>query len=84
MREIKVLVTVQVEEDDPEMKIDREAMEEAAVEAVENAVRFAENAGFQHSSADDLSIGFVDAVLYEGDDDNDDDAGIEPDTEQSC
>jgi hypothetical protein len=71
MREIKVLVTVQVDEDNPDMKIDRETMEEAAVEAIENAVRFAENAGFEHSSAGELSVGFVDAVLYESEDEDD-------------
>jgi len=73
MREIRVLVTVQVDEDDPDVKIDRETMEEAAVEAIENAVRFAESAGFEHSSAGELSVGFVDAVLYESEDDEDDD-----------
>jgi len=70
MREIKVLVTVQVDEDDPDTQIDRETMEAAAVEAIENAVRFAENAGFEHSLAGELSVGFVDAVLYESEEDD--------------
>ena len=70
MREVRVLVRVQVDECDPDAKIDPEIMEEAAVEAVENAIRFAEDNGFSHTWADDLSIGFVDAVLYEEDEDD--------------
>ena len=65
MREIRVLVRLQVQEDDPTAKIDRECMEEAATEAVENAVKLAEDNGFSHAWADVLSIGFVDAVPYE-------------------
>jgi hypothetical protein len=68
MREIKVLVTLQVDECDPDAKIDRDTMQEAAVEAIENAVRHAENNGFSHTRADDLSIGLVDAVAYENED----------------
>ena len=70
MREIRVLVTVQVDECDPDAKIDRETMEDAAADAIENAVRAAESMGFTFPQADDLSIGFVDAVVYEepGDD----------------
>lgn len=73
MREIRVLVRLQVEECEPDAKFDRETMEDAAVEAVENAVRFAYDNGFSHTYADELSICFVDAVLYEepGDDDLD-------------
>jgi anti-sigma regulatory factor (Ser/Thr protein kinase) len=77
MREIRVLVTLQVDECDPATKIDREIMQEAAVEAVENAVRHAEDNGFSHAHADDLSIGLVDAVAYE-DVDEDEDEDIEP------
>ena len=69
MREIRVLVTLQVDECDPAAKIDRDTMQEAAVEAVENAVRHAEDNGFSHAHADDLSIGLVDAVAYEEDED---------------
>ena len=65
MREIRVLVTLQVEEDDPTVTIDQEAMEDATVEAVENAVKLAYDNGFSHQYANELSIGFVDAVLYE-------------------
>ena len=64
MREIKVLVTLQVDECEPNTKIDRDTMQNAAVEAVANAVRHAENNGFSHTWSDDLSIGFVGAVLY--------------------
>jgi len=67
MREIRVLVTVQVDECEPDEKIDRETIEDAAVEAVENAMRFAYDNGFSHTYADKLSIGYVDAVLYEED-----------------
>jgi len=42
------------------------------VEAVENAMRFAYDNGFSHTYADELSIGFVDAVLYEEDLDDED------------
>jgi hypothetical protein len=65
MREIRVLVRLQVEECEPDAEIDRETMQDAAVEAVENAMRFAYDNGFSHTYADELSIGFVDAVLYE-------------------
>ena len=71
MREISVLVTLQVDECDPDISIDRETMEKAAVEAVENAVRFAYENGFSHQWADDLCVGFVGAKLYESDDEDD-------------
>jgi len=67
MREIKVLVTLQVDEADEEDPIDADDTQDAAVEAVENAVKAAEMNGFTHSLADELCIGFVDAVLYEDD-----------------
>ena len=70
MRKIRVLVTLQVDECEPDAKIDRETMQDAAVEAVENAMRFAYDNGFSHTYADELSIGFVDAVLYEEDDED--------------
>ena len=38
MREIRVLVRLQVDECEPDAKIDLEAMQDAAVDAVENAV----------------------------------------------
>lgn len=69
MRTISVLVTLQVEECDPDITVDQETTERAAVEAVENAVRFADENGFSHQWADGLSIGFVDARLYESKDD---------------
>ena len=65
MREVRVLVTLQVDECEPDAKIDLEIMQDAAVDAVENAIRHAEDNGFSHPYADELSIGFVDAVLYE-------------------
>ncbi len=72
MREIRVLVTLQVDECERDAKIDRETMQDAAVEAVENAVRFAHDNGFSHTWANELSIGFVDAVLYDEDLDDED------------
>ena len=71
MRELRVLVRLQVEECEADAKFDREMMEDAAVEAVENVMRHATGAGFPHTYADELSICFVDAVLYEepGDED---------------
>ena len=72
MREIRVLVRLQVDECEPDAKIDLETMQDAAVDAVENAVRHAEDNGFSHAYADELSIGFVDAVLYEEDWDGED------------
>jgi hypothetical protein len=60
-----VLVTLHVDECEPDAEIDLETMQDAAVDAVENAIRHAEDNGFSHSYADELSIGFVDAVLYE-------------------
>ena len=65
MREIRVLVTLQVDECDPAATIEREAMQKAAVEAVTNALHTAEDNGFWDAWADDLSIGVVDAVAYE-------------------
>jgi hypothetical protein len=70
MREIRVLVRLQVDECEPNAEIDLETMQDAAVDAVENAVRHAEDNGFSHSCADILSIGFVDAVLYEEDEED--------------
>ena len=54
-----------MDECEPDAKTDLETMQDAAVDAVENAVRHAEDNGFSHEWADILSIGFVDAVLYE-------------------
>ena len=67
MDEIKVLVTLQVDETDEDDPVDKEDKQDAAVEAVENAVRAAHEMGFTHGLADKLCIGFGDAVLYEED-----------------
>jgi len=58
----------------PNAHFDREMMEDAAVEVVENFMRHATGVGFPaHLTKRRLSICFVDAVLYEepGDDDSD-------------
>jgi hypothetical protein len=65
--EVKVLVTLQVEEADEGVAVEAEEMQDAAVEAVENAVRAAHEMGFTHALADRLCLDFVDAVLYEED-----------------
>jgi hypothetical protein len=65
MKEIYVLVRVRVEESDPATPIDRETMEDAAIEAVANAVKQGELNGFNHQHADKLCISFDDAVPYE-------------------
>jgi hypothetical protein len=65
MRKLRVLVRLQVEECKPGDQFDREMMEDAAVEAVENVMRHATGAGFPHTYEKELSVCFVDAVLYE-------------------
>jgi hypothetical protein len=67
MHEIKVLVRLEAEKVDEEVPVTVEDMQDAAAEAVENAVRAAFDMGFAHRLADKLCIGFVDAVLYEDD-----------------
>ena len=54
----------------PVVTTDPEIVQEAAVEAVENAVRFVEDNGFSHAWMNDLSVRFIDAVLYEEDEDD--------------
>ena len=46
MRRIRVLVALHVDECGPDAKIDLETMQDAAVDAVENAMRHAEDNGF--------------------------------------
>ena len=65
MREIKLIVTLEVDDCESDTKIDRGTMQAAAVEAVENVLRHATGAGFPHARENDLSICFVDAVAYE-------------------
>lgn len=56
MREIKVLVTLQVDECETEGRIDQETMQKAALEAVENVLNHAQGVGFPHRWENDLSI----------------------------
>ena len=63
MREIKVLVTLQVDECDPAVKIGKAAMENAAVEAIKDAVKRGEDNGFNHSLADEICIGVADVEI---------------------
>jgi len=70
MRQIRVLVTLQVDTCEEDATIDRETMEDAAVDAVENALKRAADDGFSHPYADELCVGYVDAVVYEEDEDN--------------
>jgi hypothetical protein len=64
--QVRVLVTLEVEESG-DTKISRQDMEDAAAEAVENAVRSAESSGFSHGMEEELSILLVDVVPYEED-----------------
>ena len=45
----------------------RRDKQDAAAEAVANALRYAEGEGFRHGMEDQLSMTFVDAVPYEED-----------------
>ena len=65
--EIRVLVTLQVDDADEDDPVAKEDQQDAAVEAVENAVRAAHEMGFTHGLADRLCIAFVNVVLYEKD-----------------
>jgi hypothetical protein len=64
--QVQILVTVDVDPIDPD---DDQAStgnsQEAAVEAVKNAVDFAEQNGFCHALADVVSIGVVSIELVE-------------------
>jgi hypothetical protein len=68
--EVRVLVTLQVDNADDADPVDRHDKEVAAVEAVANALRAAYENGFCHQLANRLAIGFVDAVLSEEYDEN--------------
>ncbi len=63
--EIRVLVTMQVEPIDQNVTDTREELEGAATEAVGNALKLVEANGYAHTYAEELSIGFVDAVEHE-------------------
>jgi hypothetical protein len=54
VHEIEILVTLQVDSDG---KLSLPESEEAAKEAVENALRLVEGSGFSHSHADVASVG---------------------------
>ena len=54
--------------EEPGETISLEDMQDAAVEAVDRELRAGEARGFTHHLADQVSIGFVDAVPYEEDD----------------
>jgi len=56
MQEIKVLVSLRVEKCEPDAKIDRDTMQKAALEAVENVLNHAQGVGFPHTWEHNLSI----------------------------
>jgi hypothetical protein len=58
MREIRLVVTLQVDDDG---KFEEPELQAAAVAAITDALQFAENQGFSHPLADDISISFVSA-----------------------
>ncbi len=60
MSENLVVVELQVDPNDPNAKMSEEDMQEAAIQAVRNAVQFAYENGFSHEFADVCSIGLVD------------------------
>lgn len=62
MNEIKVLVTLQVDPDG-EKQFSQEQMNDAVVEAINNALNFMADAGFEHALASDVSIGVAGVEL---------------------
>lgn len=70
MREIRVLVTLQVDDCDTLAGSDLDSMQDAAVDVVEIALKAADIAGFVFPQAEYLSVGLVDVVLYDNDWDN--------------
>jgi hypothetical protein len=56
MQEVQLLVTLKVEECEPDAKIDRGTMQKAALEAVENVLNHAQGVGFPHKWENELSI----------------------------
>jgi hypothetical protein len=67
MREIKLLVTLHVDECEPEKPVTQATMERAAVEAVDNALTRAYSEGFDHGWEDYLSITPVVTRVYNTD-----------------
>ena len=63
MTEIKLLVTLQVDPD-VDKKFKKGQLQDAAVEAVNNALNFVANAGFEHALAADVSIGIAGVKVY--------------------
>jgi hypothetical protein len=64
--QVRVLVYLEVTECDPTFRpVSPDALQDAAVDAVETAVRHAEGEGFIHGLENDVSISVTDAVLYE-------------------
>lgn len=64
--QLQVLVTVDIDPDDPDDdKGSTGDFQEAAVEAVKNALQFAEQEGFCHALAEVASIGVVGIELVE-------------------
>jgi hypothetical protein len=71
MLEVQLLVTVQVDSDDPRL-VETE-MESAARQAVHNAMQAADSMGFSHDYVDVASVGYVDTIILKtrNEDDND-------------
>ena len=65
--QIKILVTLNVEPCEQGVEIPADDKQDAAAEAVANALRYAEGEGFRHGMEDQFSMTFVDAVPYEED-----------------
>lgn len=57
---VQIHIECQVDECEEGVTFSDEQKQAAAVEAIENAVRFGESNGFSHTHAADLAIGIVD------------------------
>lgn len=66
MREIRLLVTLQVDECEPEKPVPQATMELAATEAVSNVLEHAQGIGFPHHWENELSIQVAAVSLYNG------------------
>ena len=61
---IKILVTLDVEPCEQDAEVSAENKQDAAAEAVTNALCYAEGEGFSHGMEHKLSMTFVNAVPY--------------------
>lgn len=60
---LKILVEVDIEPDDKDLSLSSQDLENSAVEAVNNAVKMAEDLGFNHDLSDEVSISVMSVEL---------------------